>query len=625
MNPSDGRNRARPAAIALAGLLTLGTPWLASSPVAAQEAAAAVQDVTLQDVTLTFGGTRVIVPVLTVSGTRLSKDDLRAILQDTGQATGAEPWSARLTRLEAGSLVAPELRVEQADGSTLQSVTYRDVTAKGVRGGQVAELEISGATLSVTGASSKPAGTGTYGKIRLEALDLGALARLYAESGSGQPSLQRLCETFSIESIQFADDDTTVRLGAIRGGEIAARPVPTGWGNALKALSDLDPADPAQRAELGGLAADAIEGVSVGSVVMSDLSIKTMKDEPGDLGIGRIAYASSPEQSVLLSDITFAAAGSHAQLGSLKLSGFSFAPTVEALRRIASGTETRPDDLRRLTPILGTLSLAGLNLDLPREAAKKAAVSPGKNGPTAGKRADTPGDPLAAGADNPPLHLGVRVAAMTFGPPKDGVPAAGRLSLGGLTLPAALMTDVPVLGSLSLFGYRDLDLDVIADTAWDAAAKELALREISLSGKDMGSLSLSATLGGIGPEIFDSDAAVSGFAMLSATAKALDVKVKNGGLFERYIDTTAKSLSLKPEELRQEYATASLIGIPVILGNSTAAKSIGSALGRFVNKPDTLAIVARAKNGRGLGFLDFSTAATPAALLDKLDVDAKAD
>jgi hypothetical protein len=68
-----------------------------------------------------------------------------------------------------------------------------------------------------------------------------------------------------------------------------------------------------------------------------------------------------------------------------------------------------------------------------------------------------------------------------------------------------------------------------------------------------------------------------------------------------------------------------VIGVPVILGNSAAAKAIGAAMGKFVARPGTLSISAKAKNGEGLGMVDVSTAPTPAAVLDKLDVNAKAE
>ena len=95
----------------------------------AQEAASAVQDVTLQDVTLTFGDTVLKAPRLTASGTRLSKDELTALLKPGP----GESWASRLVRLDAASLAMPELRVERTGtaGAT-PVVTYRDVVERAV-------------------------------------------------------------------------------------------------------------------------------------------------------------------------------------------------------------------------------------------------------------------------------------------------------------------------------------------------------------------------------------------------------------------------------------------------------------------------------------------------------------
>lgn len=616
MISSSGRRGLRQAVLASVCSLAVLCAVPTAGPVRAQEAASAVQDVALQDVVLSFGSTRVIAPQMTASGTRLSKDELLAILA----ADGKEPWAARLARLDAGSLAIPELRIEQTTGGMRQSATYRDVVARGVHAGRIAELTSSGAAISVTGAmDGKSAnGDGTYGKLRAEDVDLAALARLSTEPGDGKGPWQRLYAAFSIESIAFKDErGTQVSFARLAGRDFSGRQVPTTWSGAFDAFKGLDltTSDANARAKAAANAADLIEAVSVGSVEATGLRVQETKgDKPLDLTIDRLAYAAAgPEAGISLSGIGFAGTGTRSTIAKLSLSGFSLEPTIATLRRLSKpgATATVTDaDMRRLTPLIGTLLLSGLSVDVPSDQA------PGK--------APSPADPLAKTGGGT-VHVGLRDASMTFGPPKDGVPTASRLSLSGLTMPASAVSGFPVLSSLGLYGYRDLDLNIVADSAWDESAKELALREVSVSGKDMGTLHLNATLGGIGPEIFDPDAATSGFAMLSATAKTLDIKVENGGLYDRFIDATSKSLSLKPDELRKEYVTACLIGIPVILGNSPAAKTIGAAMGKFAAKPGTLSISAKAKGDAGLGVVDFSTATSPGAVLDKLEVNASAE
>jgi hypothetical protein len=400
---------------------------------------------------------------------------------------------------------------------------------------------------------------------------------------------------------------TAVKIARIEGRDLSGRQIPATWTGALQAFTavDYERLAPPERARLMSLGADLAEAVSVGSLEATGLSVQEAKPRDAfSLGIARLGMTGS---GVLLEDIRFAGVdGAKARLARLSLDGFSLGPTVAALRKLATLT-TPPSDaeLRLLTPALGTLALKDLSLDLPPEA-------------------KAPRDPANTAVPGP-THVGLRDGSMNFAPPRDGVPTAGRLSLSGLTLPASAVAGVPGLGSLGLYGYSDLDLALVADTSWDEAARELKLGEVSVSGKDMGSLRINGMIGGIGPEVFNPDVAVSSFAMLSATAKALDLTIENTGLFDRFIAAQSKVLSLKPEELKQEYVTASVFGVPAILGNSVGAKAIGAAMGQFVTKPGTLSVSLRPKNAAGIGMLEFSAAPTPAALFDRLEVNAKAN
>lgn len=573
------------------------------APVLAQEAASAVQDVTLQDVTFAFGDTVLKAPRITASGTRLSKDELTALLK----SGPGESWPARLVRLDAASFAIPELRVERAGPAAAPVVTYRDVMARDVRAGRIAELTAAGASILVAGGPQK--GTGTYGRLRATDVDLAVLARLYGEPGDGKSALQRVYATFSVDEVAYVDArGTAVTIARIEGRDLSGRQIPATWTGALQAFTgvDYDTIAPADRTRLLTLGADLAEAVSLGTLEATGLSVQEAK--PRDafrLGIARMGMTNA---GGTLEDITFSGGdGAKARIARLSLDGFSLSPTIAALRKLAALTaEPSEADLRLLTPAIGTLALKDLSLDLPPE-------------PTTPRGPRDPAD--ATGA----MHVGLRDAALNFAPPRDGVPTAGRISLSGLTLPASAVAGVPGLGSLGLYGYSDLDLAVVADTSWDEAARELKLSEVSISGKDMGRVRINGMIGGIGPEVFNPDVAISSFAMLSATAKALDLTIENTGLFDRFIAAQSKVLSLKPEELKQEYVTASVFGVPAILGNSAGAKAVGAAMGQFVTKPGTLSLSLRPKNGTGIGMLEFGAAPTPAALFDRLDVNAKAN
>lgn len=619
------RLRSALAATGLAALLGLSAPPAAR----AQEGAAAVQDVTVTDVVLPIGGTLLKAPKLTASGTRLSKEELTAILRPDSNV----PWEARLARLDAGSLTAPVLTSENVGtGDNRQTVTYRDVVARDVRGGRVGELVAAGATVSAVAGPNR--GSGTYGQVRATDLDLTALSRLYTVAGDGKGPVQRVYGTIQVSDVTYADArGTTVKIARLNGRDLGGRQIPDGWNGAFEIVA-AGLQEGSDRRPFAAAAADLIEATALGSLEMQGLSVSDANPKgPVLFEIGRAAYASGPEASTVLENIAIAKGDLRGQIGRLAVSGTSLAPTVAALQAIAAepaaGSGISDLEMRRLTPKLGNVVVSDLSIELPPEMEpakprpkeiRAPARSPGKaSEPKAS-------DPLSVTVSpQPPHRIALREGALSFGPPRDGVPSTGRLSLSSLSLPAELLAGAPIIGQLPVYGYQTVDFDMVADASLDEKARELSLREITVTGRDIGTVRLAGTLGGIGAELFSGTLPAATLLMFSGSAKSLDLTVENAGLFERFLAAQAKDLSLKPEELRKEYVTASLLGVPIILGNGPAAKGIGAALGQFVMKPGKLVVHAKSKEPAGIGFIDLGAARSPALVLDRLDVDARAN
>jgi NAD(P)-dependent dehydrogenase (short-subunit alcohol dehydrogenase family) len=135
---------------------------------------------------------------------------------------------------------------------------------------------------------------------------------------------------------------------------------------------------------------------------------------------------------------------------------------------------------------------------------------------------------------------------------------------------------------------------------------------------------LRGTLGGITKEVFDPDGTVAMVALMGAAAKSIDLTVENAGLFDRHLQQEAGRQKKTIESLRREYGMAANLAIPLMLGSSPQAKTLGQAIARFVAKPTRLTVTARAKNPTGLGLADV-IGSDPAAILEKLDVTAGTD
>jgi hypothetical protein len=107
--------------------------------------------------------------------------------------------------------------------------------------------------------------------------------------------------------------------------------------------------------------------------------------------------------------------------------------------------------------------------------------------------------------------------------------------------------------------------------------------------------------------------------------KALEIKLDNLGLVDRYLAMEARKARKEPETLRREWGTMAALILPALLGDTDAAKAITAAVSRFVVSPKTLSIVASAKNPGGVGLADVIAAGDPKAVLGKIDVKAIAE
>jgi hypothetical protein len=214
---------------------------------------------------------------------------------------------------------------------------------------------------------------------------------------------------------------------------------------------------------------------------------------------------------------------------------------------------------------------------------------------------------------------------VTVGAQKDGIPTALKLTLDGLSMPISPRETRDGLKDIAALGYKGVDLSAGIEGAWSEARNEFAISNISFAGVDMGTLTLSGLLGNISKDVFSGDTALAQVALLGASAKKLDIKVQDKGLFARVLEREAKAKKKSAEDLRKEFGTIAAVGLPAILGPSDGAKAIAAALARFVAKPGTLTLSAAAKSASGIGLADVIAISDPSAIFEKLDVKASAE
>jgi hypothetical protein len=285
------------------------------------------------------------------------------------------------------------------------------------------------------------------------------------------------------------------------------------------------------------------------------------------------------------------------RLTSFSLAGISLARLMEGVRSSDAAPENwRPADARKFLPTIGTLRLGGLAVD--------------------GLAAATAGDAVD--------HVEIGSIELRSDKPVGGIPSEAQIAFRDITVPVVADAKSDGGKQLAAMGYAKVQASFGAAVSWDAAAQQLAIRDWSVRGTDMGSITVRGLIGNVSPDLFSPDQALAEIAAVGTTVRALDVTVQNDGLAERLLAFKAKEAGRTVDDLRSELGLGAAILIPAQLGGSAAAKALGQAVGKFVARPGTLKVELRAKRPDGLGIIDYLADPNPATLLDNFDVTATA-
>ena len=571
-------------------------PRLAVPPAGPFAVEAGATGFTVRNLAGTLGETTFVAPRVEIAGTTLAAADIARLLDP---ASGA-PVAERLGRFAASSVVIPELYTTTRGPAGSQTALHRDLRLSDIAGGKLGSAIGGGAILEqVTGGIRQD---GRYGRLELRDLDFGYVASLVNDPAPAgpAPALQPIYASATLEGLSLGDGrGGTVGVSRLAARDVSGRRTRDGWAATI-ARSSAVPADPAQRTEaekaaslqalidlasayeIGGLEATGITGTGA---TLADPSVK----------IARLAYRGGPgiAPEIGLDGLEAGQAGNGVTVASMTATGIALLPMLQTLKDIgaAPADEFSPAQFRRLVPANASLRVTGVGI-----------------------RSDVGGRAQQIGLGS--FEFGV-------GRPIEGLPSDIQIAVRDVSVP--LDPQDPTAQPAVRLGYDRIEGSLAASLGYSEPNSTVALRDFSVRAAGMGSVAIRAVLGNVSREIFSPDQALATVAAVGATVRSLDVTIENGGLFEKVVARQAADTGKSPSDVRRDYGLAAAIGIPVMLGNSAAAKELGQAVARFVAKPGRLAIQARPRDPAGLGFTDFAAAADPTALLDKIDITATAE
>jgi hypothetical protein len=557
----------------------------------------------LNNVSFTFGSTTYEAKRIEFSGVSSSRADIEALFS----STSTEPMESRLKRITVKQITIPEARVKQTIGQQTQITTYRNTTLSNVSEGRIASALIETSATETSGAKNNV--LISTGRSSINELDLPALARLYeAKADAASAPFSRIYGSFAIDNMEFADNETgvTFKIAHVGGKDFQGRPTKDSWtGTAgmFAEMADRTDLSSDDQARLFSAMADFLDAFQIGSMEASGIEATAKgKDGSGLTRINRIAYTGGTDTQpadVRWEGFEFSDKDNRVKIDGMSLTGFSFRQTIEGLRMLQgkSFDEIDPTAMRSLIPTLGTLRLSGLSIDgTTDDEGKKVKIQAGLKG-----------------------------FELTADKPVNAIPTNIRIGLQNLAMALPSNSTDDGIKELVALGYKDIDVSLLAAATWNEAASEITLNEVSFQGHDMGNIGLTGRIGNVGKDLFNADTAIATVALVGAKAKALDLTVENRGLFERYMAKAAKEQKTTPESLRRTYAAAAAFVVPAMIGNSEQAQTLSQAIARFIAKPGKLTVNATPKDPAGFGIAEAVVLPDPKAILDKLNVSAKAE
>ncbi|MGP9818942.1 hypothetical protein ACTZWW_02910 [Salinarimonas sp. NSM] len=558
-------------------------------------AALAQSAVTLENVTIDAGPSVYRLPSVTIEGSSLSREALLDVLQGKADA----PWHEALAGISAERITMPRLVIEQEVEDARTTITYSDLVAEDVSAGVIARFVAGSGRIAAEGPDGRPF-EGEIGETVVEGFDLPFTVRWYTDGApeDGENPFRSIYDSFSVAAMRFGDDDASFAVGRVSGdaveGRLMREPFTTMMPE-LEAMAEAgeEPGEEDTRRMLG-MMADMMGAVRVGRVVVEDVAVTVA--EAGDdpvFGIERIVFGG--DGPARAETIRVDAEQAQLTIAAVVSEGFSVAPMIEGMRRIAEG-EAALDaaGARALVPTIGTLRL---------EELAGSIVPPGRE---------------------EPVDLTLATFAMTADDVVDGVPSSLRARFDNLAFALPEGSGQGRVAQLRALGYEEVDLSGAFAARWNAAEQTLAIEEAVLTGVDMGRFGLAAEFGNIGAGIFSGDQMAAMMAAAAATALSFSVSIADEGLTERLLDMQAGRMGVGADDLRGMGVMAARTMVPAQLGATPEAIALGEALATFLEAPGELDVSVTAVDPAGVPLAAAMQTEDPRELLPLVTIEAQA-
>jgi len=578
----------------LAASLSLATPVIMQTPAYAQVATSASDDLGMHAV--------VSIPTVTAVDSSMSESQIKDLF--TGNFLAHTDDLARLT---AARITIPEITLKisaSGGGETFDSsATYRDIVLTNIRDGYAEQVTI-GSTESVS-----QDGTTTSNSVTQDGFDIKRLLELVGlakgdPNAAAKPVYNAITTTGGTHRGALYNCD----IGDVQGTAFSAKANSVALADVIAIIDQYKGTDappPEALSVLVTYISDIVRGVSGGAGSVGAIACEVPGEVPVKVAISGISTdgfepAIYPDVRISGVSVDAGAMGAGA-LGEFVLKHIDFNPTFDALD---AGKNQLTEDWfqsnwRLLLPSFGGFSFADLDIDAPNP--------------------DKPDERLAAKVGAVDLSLGNYV----FGIPTD-ISFTGR----GIEVPVPERSGDPQLEALRAAGVTGVNLGFDVVAAWDEASSTINVGKIALGALDLGSLSISATLGNATDQLFAVNSDVAMNAAFQVMVKDVTINVTDDGVGKLAWPLMAEEQGKTDVEAYRTEMAGFAEGLALqLLGSTDAARQLGAAVGDFVTgRKGNVTITITAKDPNGIPLAYFVAAQDdPSILMGQVDVTGSAN
>ncbi len=558
-----------------------------------------------------------------------------AMLKDTFGNSGLT-LPDRVGRFSAKRLTAQEIKVVQTVANNEQNIVYKDVALEDINLGKVARYTAGGTifdfTIQVPGEDGEKVTdkmTGTMGAAEGKDIDGVFLARLYTEkAGPDDKEAKPVYGPFSAKNIVMKTKDANFSYDEIRSNGFTARMPAVPFTETLEKLQSLENADELSQEETRELIlqlSSLFDTIGKGDVEMLGMKIEPTDSSKGKGSIERVAVAfDNQKMDATIKGLAFSEGQDYMKMEEASLKGFSWATSVEALKKFAALNEDEVENFPFTTmlPEFGTLRVVGIDADLPYE--KSEDVDAGEENADEGEQAATEESSVPSLPER--IQFAMKNYEVALNKPYNGIPTDVRVAYEDMSIKVPTQADDEFYQQLRKLGYDSLTMSSNFEASWDEANQDLIIKDISISGKDMGSVSMSGLMGGLTKEFFSGDKVMMQVALLGLKAKQVNLKVEEKGIIANAIKIYAEEKDMSEDEVRGTMSLMAAAALQELAAEQPQLQDVATAFSTFLAKPNIFELTVKSKAEKGIGALEMVAASQdPTLLLDKVDIEAKAE